>query len=68
VLQVTALAGRANNGQSLLDWHTVLWIWHNPVTGQLLLLVQDAPPTWQVPGTVGQPALDVQTVLLWTLQ
>jgi hypothetical protein len=68
VLQVTPLAGSAMNGQSRDDVQTWLLPEQVPVSGQLALVRHDAPPTAQVPGTVGQLALDVHTVLLWTLQ
>ena len=69
VLQVTALAGREKNGQSLLVWQTtLLWMLQVPVSGQFALLEHVAPPSWQVPATVGQLPLEVHTVPVCTLQ
>jgi len=69
VVQVTPLAGRATNGQLSDDVQVrVGYPEHVPVSGQVELLRHEAPPTAQVPGTVGQLALDVHTVELCTLQ
>ena len=68
VLQVTALAGSGPGGQLAEVRQTLPLMLHVPLGEQVALLVHDAPPTWQVPAIVGQPALEVQMVPVWTLQ